>query len=261
MRLSSVGIVTYHAAYNFGSVLQALGTQIAFEKHGCSASIINYRPSGQRAFYEMLYRTNRSLKTLINDLSLISVKSDRLLRAERFERFINQQLNLTECVEKASDLGKFADSFDIYVSGSDQILNIHSNEYSGSDWDAMKPYLLDFTNRRKVSYASSPANMTRDEIKHIVPDLQKFTMLSAREQDAAEMIGQLVGRPCANVLDPTLLVGADSWRRIATRAADEMNLPKKYALIYSLNGTKTVMQQYSLYRRVSDILNLSLIHI
>ena len=74
MRLSSVGIVTYHAAYNFGSVLQALGTQIAFEKHGCSASIINYRPSGQRAFYEMLYRTNRSLKTLINDLSLISVK-------------------------------------------------------------------------------------------------------------------------------------------------------------------------------------------
>lgn len=226
MRLSSVGIVTYHAAYNFGSVLQALGTQIAFEKHGCSASIINYRPSGQRAFYETLYRTNHSLKTLINDLSLISVKSDRLLRAERFERFINQQLNLTECVEKASDLGKFADSFDIYVSGSDQILNIHSNEYSGSDWDAMKPYLLDFTNRRKVSYGSSPANMTRDEIKHIVPDLQKFTMLSAREQDAAEMIGQLVDRPCANVLDPTLLVGADSWRRIATRAADEMNLPK-----------------------------------
>lgn len=259
MRLSSVGIVTYHAAYNFGSVLQALGTQIAFEKHGCSASIINYRPSGQRAFYETLYRTNHSLKTLINDLSLISVKSDRLLRAERFERFINQQLNLTECVEKASDLGKFADSFDIYVSGSDQILNIHSNEYSGSDWDAMKPYLLDFTNRRKVSYASSPANMTRDEIKHIVPDLQKFTMLSAREQDAAEMIGQLVGRPCANVLDPTLLVGADSWRRIATRAADEMNLPKKYALIYSLNGTKTVMQQYSLYRRVSDILNMPVV--
>ena len=65
MRLSSVGIVTYHAAYNFGSVLQALGTQIAFEKHGCSASIINYRPSGQRAFYETLYRTNHSLKTLI----------------------------------------------------------------------------------------------------------------------------------------------------------------------------------------------------
>ena len=60
------------------------------------------------------------------------MKSDRLLRAERFERFINQQLNLTECVEKASDLGKFADSFDIYVSGSDQILNIHSNEY----WEA-----------------------------------------------------------------------------------------------------------------------------
>lgn len=42
--MSKVGIITYHAAYNYGSVLQAKATQEVVQKLGHEAQIIDYRP-------------------------------------------------------------------------------------------------------------------------------------------------------------------------------------------------------------------------
>ena len=43
--MNKVGIITYHSAYNYGSVLQAYATQVAVKKLGFDAEIINYRMS------------------------------------------------------------------------------------------------------------------------------------------------------------------------------------------------------------------------
>ena len=48
-----VGIITYHAAYNFGSVLQAYATQEIINQLGFSAELINYRMNEQKNIYTM----------------------------------------------------------------------------------------------------------------------------------------------------------------------------------------------------------------
>lgn len=251
---SSVGIITYHAAYNFGSVLQAYATQEAYAKCGAISWIINYRPKSQVAYYEPLYRTSYSAKTFVRDLFLAPVKKKRLLRADRFERFINSQLHLTERVDSADQLRQFSDAFDLYVSGSDQILNIHSNEYQGEGWDAMKPYLLDFALGRKVSYASSPANSTVQDLLHISDDLKSFSLLSAREQDAAKRLSQITGMDVFNVLDPTLLLTRDKWREVASNAAPTKLSMDHYVMYYTLDGTKAMLNRIELLNRLSDVL-------
>lgn len=255
----SVGIITYHAAYNFGSVLQAYATQMAYFQEGADAYIINYRPQSQVSYYEPLYRTGYSFKTFLQDLLLLPVRKDRLIRARRFESFINTQLHLTERVDSPKQLQQFNHAFDIFVSGSDQILNIHSNEYQGEGFGAMKPYLLDFTQRHKVSYASSPANMTDAELKHIVPSLKKFSLLSAREQDAAERLSRITGITVKNVLDPTLLLSRDQWRELVADAADELSLPNEYVVYYTLDGTKSLLNQIGLLKQLSDMTNMPVV--
>lgn len=43
-----IGILTYHAAYNYGSVLQAFATQEIIKQLGYKAEIINYRMDEQK---------------------------------------------------------------------------------------------------------------------------------------------------------------------------------------------------------------------
>lgn len=250
----SVGIITYHAAYNFGSVLQAYATQRAYALCGADAWIINYRPASQVAYYEPLYRTQYSVKTFLRDLLLFPVKRSRIIRADRFECFINTQLRLTDRIDSTDQLQQLSDSFDIFVSGSDQILNIHSNEYQGEGWDAMKPYLLDFAHGSKVSYASSPANSNTQDLQHISEYLKSFSLLSARELDSAKRLSRITGKEIVNVLDPTLLLTRDEWREVSKSGAEPWLLPSQYAVYYTLDGTKTMINRVGLLNHLSDVL-------
>lgn len=252
--MSSVGIITYHAAYNFGSVLQAYATQKAIDGLGHKATIINYRPITQRNYYE-LYRWKISLKFLVKDLTMLPVQRMRRLRQERYEAFIANKMNLTEKVYvNRRELSSLSRSFDVYVSGSDQIINKHSNELESDSWDAMDPYLLMFTDKRKVSYASSPANMTLEDMKRIAPKLSMFDALSAREPDTAKLMGELTGRRVETVLDPTLLLDSNDWSKIADEAQDP--LPDGYILYYTLDGTNKLIKRTEALRALSHELGL-----
>ncbi len=248
--MNSVGIITYHAAYNFGSVLQAYATQAAIEKLGNRATIINYRPVTQRNYYK-LYRWKISAKFLAKDLTMLPVQRMRRLRQERYESFIRNKMHLTEKEYSGrDDLKELSNSFDVFVSGSDQIINKHSNELESDSWDAMDPYLLMFTDRRKVSYASSPANMTLEDMKKIAPKLSMFDALSAREPDAAKLMGELTGKKVETVLDPTLLQDGNEWAGIAGEAQD--SLPGGYILYYTLDGTNKLIKRRESLRRLSN---------
>ncbi len=255
--MSSVGIITYHAAYNFGSVLQAYATQKAIEKLGYEATIINYRPATQRNYYE-LYRWKISTKFLVKDLTMLPVQRMRRLRRERYEAFIASKMNLTEMkyIDRR-ELTALSDCFDVYVSGSDQIINKHSNELESDSWDAMDPYLLMFTEKRKVSYASSPANMTVEEMKRIAPKLSRFDALSAREPDASKLMEELTSKKVETVLDPTLLLDSNEWAKIADGAQD--SLPDNYILYYTLDGTNKLIKRRETLRRLSGELGLPIL--
>ena len=235
--MANVGLITYHSAYNFGSMLQAYATQLAIEGMGHDCRIIDYRPRQQRHYYLDLVNVHSGFKPFVRSVFLLSSLPARKRRSARYEQFMHDYMKLTDTTYLEVEDVRGADKqFDVLVSGSDQIINKHSNELAAEDWSAMGPYLLSFTDKPKVSYASSPANMTDEELRHIAPELEKFQHLSAREPQSAKKLAEILHKDVVNVLDPTLLIDAAHWSELAKKAHNK--LPKQYLVFYSLVGPR-----------------------
>ena len=138
--MKKIGIITYHSAYNYGSVLQAYATQYAVKKLGYDSEIINYRMKEQRKSYA-LYRMNCGMKSLLKDLMQFPVQDKRKQRVEKFEFFINTKLSLSKECSDLDEIEKIWNDYPIIISGSDQIWNKHSLEMEHNDIKFMYPYL------------------------------------------------------------------------------------------------------------------------
>ena len=232
---TKIGVITYHSAYNFGSVLQAYATQDSIEKIGYSVEIVNYRMKSQIKYYSMIH-LNNGLKAFLKDLLHLPQIGKYITRKNRFEQFI-EELNLTKEFNEPEEVDEADGMFDIFVSGSDQIWNKHSNELEESEWKYMYPYLLCFTNKKKVSYASSIVNMKDEELTYIVDKVKKFDKISFREKASCDRFKSLFGIESNEVLDPTLLLNSEEWSSKIGTIPEKM-INKKYILYYALEGVK-----------------------
>ena len=66
-----IGLITYHAAYNYGSVLQAYATQSTITDMGHDVTVIDYRPLEGERYYERLYWRGLGLKSSLADLTML----------------------------------------------------------------------------------------------------------------------------------------------------------------------------------------------
>lgn len=249
MNNMKIGIITYHSAYNYGSVLQALATQNAIENLGYSAEIVNYRMKGQKAYYQKLYRTAFGLKTLVKDLMMLPAADQRRERMERFEKFLKSYLHLSKEAETPEQANEILNQYGIVISGSDQIWNKHSNELENQDWSFMSPYLLEKYTGEKISYASSISNMTNEEIVRILPALEQFRFVSFRESSSNDRVNHMASFQAVNAPDPTFLLNQEQW-------IDLMKLKKEngmpYILYYSLAGIKTQKKRMDELRKLAE---------
>lgn len=54
--MKSVGIITFHASHNYGSMLQAYALQQVVKNLGYDCEIINFRTKRQKDLYEVSFR-------------------------------------------------------------------------------------------------------------------------------------------------------------------------------------------------------------
>lgn len=231
--MDKVGILTFHAAYNYGSVLQAFATQEAIRKLGYRPEVINYRFAEQKHVYAAL-RFRYGVKELVRDLSLLPIYLSRKKKYAAFESFFQDYLQLTKQVETPEQVSKQWEKYDAVVSGSDQIWNKHALELENADWKFMMPYLLQGYAGKKISYASSIANMHSDELEKIKPQLLQFNHIAMRESSSAATIAALLQKEVVSVLDPTFLLNQEEW----TRALSLEKKENDYILFYSLGGIR-----------------------
>ena len=226
-----IGIITYHSAYNYGSVLQAYATQEAVKSIDSNVKIINYRMDEQKNFYS-LYRFNYGLFRGLKDLRELPIHFKRKSRSNKFESFISNKMVLTKYFSQPEKFEEIANQFSLIISGSDQILNKHSNELRNNDWKYMDPYLLKKFKGRRISYASSLGNMEEDELKEILPIIKDFEYFSVREKSTALKIEKEIGKKIQWVCDPTFLLSRNDWiKKLQLEKND-----KDYILYYSLSG-------------------------
>ena len=135
------------------------------------------------------------------------------------------------------------DSYDILISGSDQIWNVDYTEsldiYFQSVLSESKK-----KNIKKLSYAASFGfRKIPSGYESVYANLIKnMDSILVREEDAVG-VSKVLGRSDAKcVLDPTLLLNADKWSELIS---NERIVDGEYVLVYSLNSSYRIYEEAS----------------
>ena len=248
-----VGLITYHAAYNYGSVFQAYALSKAIQGLGYDCEIINYRMQSQRDYYQ-LYRTKYGVKTLIKDLMKLPLHNERKERNAKFEKFI-KKFPLSAEIQEPEKAIETMNKYPVIVSGSDQIWNKHSCELHWSDWKYMDPYLLRGYKGKKLSYASSYGNMSSSELNRIAQDIRNIEFVSMRESSSAKTMSKLLNRNIPWVVDPTFLLHSSDWKGLMSTSKKNS---EPYIFYYALDSYKQMIERRKVLLRISEKYNMKI---
>lgn len=229
-----VGLITYHAAYNFGSVLQAYGTVRTLEKLGVEVETIDYRTPSQTFWYQTDFSLKKGIRSAIDNFGFQFIRSARKERARKFEDFIAKFLKPNDKRYEYYDQfreAKFA--YDVLLSGSDQVWNIGCGEFKYEPQEAILPYFLQFGNpQKRIAYASSFGNQTLRNIRKYKDLLCGYDSLSTREPIIRDYIENVTQRKVELVCDPTWLLDKKEWLSLPGIYRPEVKRP--YIFVYAL---------------------------
>lgn len=216
--MKKIGIVTFHASHNYGSMLQAYALQTYLAKLGHDVQIINLRPLRQKVLYENPnVFSNFSIKKLAKAIMSPSIYFSNIKKWHMFEDFLLKYLRTTEkeystYEEIQKDLSNC--NFDVLISGGDQIWNQKCKDFELS-------FLLPFKAKgiKKISYAPSMGKQTMamsesPYVENILTYLREYDILSVREPDASEVLSKLLCREVPIVADPAFLLEVSDYDKI-----------------------------------------------
>lgn len=209
-----IGIVTFHCAYNFGSVLQAWALRRQLSRMGHEVRVVDYRG---RDFDQYRLVQAYSPKALAASVALYPRQRRR---RDAFEAFIDRELAPTARYgvdDEARMRDELPGRFDCFVCGSDQIWNLDCTRVP------VGPYFLSFAgDARRVAYAPSLSHLSFSEDhfgpvqrRQVAEWLAPFHAVSVREEATARLFADLCPVPIETCLDPTLLLDAADYAPVA----------------------------------------------
>lgn len=199
--------ITFHSAYNYGSMLQAFALQKTIQSIGFENDIINFRTDRQREMYNYKTCTGSLIKKIIYKLLSIPFRNALKKKSFLFEKFLKEELQLTKEYKTFESLLKADLQYDCYITGSDQVWNTSAFDFDNS-------YFLSFVkNKKKIAYAVSVGpNVSSICIdSNIKKAISSFSHISVREIETQHIIENLINKNISLVLDPTLLLTAADW--------------------------------------------------
>lgn len=220
----STATITWVSYYNYGTSLQAYALQTIIRSLGFDNKIISdarfVRFSGKKVCW-----WKRTLSLVIRLFSKSRwVQARGLVRMKKsYASFSARFLDIDEHWSSFSELDK---RYDIYVCGSDQIWSpLYAQSY----------YFAGFTGKKKIAYAPSLGlkSCSNEWKEWVRPLLARFSHLSVREAEGAALLGEIVGKPVPVVLDPTLLLPSEDWKKLADSVSPVGS--SSYVLAYFLS--------------------------
>ncbi|MBQ8885925.1 MAG: polysaccharide pyruvyl transferase family protein [Clostridia bacterium] len=208
-----VGLLTFHASHNNGSMLQALALQTVLEKkYDCEVELINFSNAGQQNMYSVLPKPNNFKRLIKNIIWRTNIKQLRK-QFSAYHKFSQRYFHLSKKkYKKAEELKNCEEEYDAIITGSDQVWNVCC-------LDADDAYYLNFVqNKPKFAYAVSfgannpfeTSGRGQDYVKY----LESMDLISVREQNAKKWILKFAGIDVPLCLDPTMLYNKDEWEEI-----------------------------------------------
>lgn len=221
-----IGIITYHRAENYGSVLQAyaLNKYIRDLNKQYEVETIDYYNQAQMEMYT-LFQPNTCIMNIVRNIHTLLNKHALLQKKASFQKFIEQYIPLSiNFKNNQEELTRYADNYTICICGSDQIWNTHCQDQDSN-------YFLSFaTQSYKIAYAPSLGitQFTPEDESIFKKYLPTFNALSVREKIGADYLQKLIHKPITVVADPVFLLERKQWEAIANPSSYK----KKYILCY-----------------------------
>lgn len=212
----NVGILTFHASHNYGSMLQAYALQHVLSNMGVESEIINFQSDIQKQLNPppiSFAHPRSSLAKILKE----PLKTFRLRQKfNHFELFLRYNLNTGREIRRAKDISAYVAErkFQAIITGSDQIWN-------PACWDFDLCYALDFPyNGIRIAYAPSmgshPEDIPHDDLMPLIQAICKYDFISTREKRGSEFLSKCINNNVETVIDPTLLLNQTDYAGLET---------------------------------------------
>ena len=251
-----VAIITITDGTNYGNRLQNYALQRTLEKMGCQVETLRHSTSLD---VPMIHIPGFCLGQAISFFCGKRTGSFcQIIRKIRFRKFNRKYINFAK-----DKLGfnkapvTLNEKYDLFVCGSDQVWNAN---FSIIEED-LENYLACFApSSKKISYAASfGTEYVAEKYRNIFKkSLVDFKAILVREETGIKLVKQISNREAKVVLDPTMLLTAEEWMKIAQKPKYIRN--EKFIVTYMLGGRNEQFNKYAerakQYYKVDRIINL-----
>lgn len=224
IKRKKVGILTFHQAFSYGAALQSYALQNFLFSLGIDNEIIDYKCQYIIDRYQKIFRKNNS--SFLKSLAWNILTASTVLKQKKVSKeFLSSHLKLSKPFDQ-NTIASAQDEYRLFIAGSDQVW---SPTCAGFD----PVYFLDFAKpEQKYSYAASiAAKQIPDNIKdEYTRRISDFSGCSVREESGAKIVKDLTGRDALVHVDPTLLIDAEGWDKLASNLY--INTP--YILLFTV---------------------------
>lgn len=216
--MKKVLLTTVFSGYNYGSSLQALATKTILKDLGCDCELVAMRSlvkGRDIRIKKLMTILIRSLlvrdKNRTNALSTYKGSYNKVMIGDsvtRFASFTNEYLE--PHYMNWNSLKRLAKECVACFAGSDQIWN------SSTMYVDPLYYLRFAPAEKRVAFAPSLGRnfIAAYNRKKMSKWISEFAYLSVREDSGVKLVKELTGREAIHLVDPTLMVSGDTWKKI-----------------------------------------------
>ena len=219
--MKTVYLLTFAGSVNYGAAFQGYALYRAVSEMGYPCVVIDYNREMHHRNYVLPSFRQSSLK---GKAMKLLTSGERRVLSNKFDAFVRKHETLTKAYNGDNSLHQHNwDPEDIYLLGSDQVLNL---DVTAGDFQ----YYFDFVESpNKIAYAPSfGMNHIPEKYREKAEGLlRKFNCMTCREESGAKLIEAATGNEPQVVLDPSFLLSSDEWKEIFIQPKD-----KDYILVF-----------------------------
>ena len=246
-----IGLLTLDAQiYNYGGLLLEYALYKTLQKLGHKVEIINYDVGSElNTFsykrdikYLSIDKIVRKIAKKVSRKSHYVTKDIDLKSKYLFDSFRCEHLQISQRYFN-SDLKEIHSAYDGFVCGSDQIWNPTYN---------IPSFFLTFVKKKnKVIYAASigVSSLSRIEKKSYAVLLSDLKYISVREEKAKEMLSPLTSSLIQVVLDPTMILDREEWKKFIRKNSCQ----RPYVFCYFLGQSEEKSEAAQKYAKENNL--------
>ena len=243
--MRKIGIITINDYNNYGNRLQNYATQEVLSKLGFEVDTIvienSIQASKDNGLKRFRTRINKLIELPLNKgcsifckkvtikLNDFAFKKLHKARLQSFKDFTNSYISETNVtISNMSNSQELLNSYDYFITGSDQVWNPHFRKGNSIDFLTFAP------SEKRIAYAPSfgVSEIPQEFIDKYEKWLSEIPRLSVREHAGAKIIKKLTNRDAVVLLDPTLMLTKEDWLSISKSAPRQTSAD--YLLTYFL---------------------------